>query len=74
MHLRARPVRSNSGPLYAEIEYKVADDGRVTRSGAVGGDIPTWRKTAFRGRLENLKYRLWFEDGEPVETEGLVHV
>ena len=29
VHLRARPVRSNSGPLYAEIEYKVADDGRV---------------------------------------------
>ncbi len=74
VHLRARPMRSNSGSLYAEIEYKVADDGRVRRSGAVGGDIPTWRTTAIRGRLENLKYRSRFEGGEPIETEGLVHV
>ena len=74
MHLRVRPLRSNSGSLYAEIEYKVADDGRVPRSGAVGGDIPTWRTAALRGRLENLKYQSRFEDSEPVETEGLVHV
>ena len=29
VYLRVCPVRSNSGPLYAETEYKVADDGRV---------------------------------------------
>ena len=36
VHLRVRPMRSNSGALYAEIEYKVADDGRVRRS------VATW--------------------------------
>ncbi|MEM7364382.1 MAG: hypothetical protein AAF525_10195 [Pseudomonadota bacterium] len=73
-YVRAPPLKANGEPLYSEIEFKVAANGRVRKTETVGGNVPYWRTYRLQQKLEGMKYRPRFVDGEPVETEGLVHV
>lgn len=73
-YVRAPPLMANGEPLFSEIAFKVAANGRVRKTETVGGNVPFWRTFRLKEKLEGAKYRPRFVDGEPVATEGLVHV
>ncbi|MEX2327555.1 MAG: tetratricopeptide repeat protein [Pseudomonadales bacterium] len=59
-------------PLYADVEFSVIDDGRVSDVRVIDGNVPNEEKNYIRKRLGYSRYRPRIVDGEFVETQGLM--
>lgn len=73
--VRARPLLAETNEdLYSEVSYTVTADGKVRNVETIGGNVPTRKAVPLRLKMARIKYRPRFVDGEPVSTEGVVHV
>ncbi|MDZ7684895.1 MAG: hypothetical protein U5O39_07685 [Gammaproteobacteria bacterium] len=69
-----QPISVDEGePLFANVEFSVADNGRVARAKVLDGNVPNEKKNALRSHFQSdTKYRPRIVDGEVVETDGLM--
>lgn len=70
--LDRRPIAAEEDEtLFAEVEFSVVDDGRVSEVRVLEGNIPNDDKSVLRNALRHTRYRPRLVDGKPVNTDGL---
>lgn len=59
-------------PLYADVEFSVVENGRVSNVKIVDGNVPNEEMNMLRRHLRSAKFRPRIVNGEIVGTEGLM--